>query len=822
MKMIKMSEKKSMKGMKWIIVLLAVFLVAGVFVGVVGAWTITIPTSEHGSVSSSPSGSAEADETVTLTVTPEQGYELNTLTVTKTSGNVELNEKTFTMPDEDVTVTATFKEKEYTITVTKEGEGTVSASKNKAKFRDEITLTVSPGTGYKFKEWRATPSSLSVGENNTFTMPAENVTVKAVFEEDAQKFTVTYNGNGQTSGSVPTDQTQYDSGATVTVLDNTGTLEKTGYTFAGWNTNAAGTGTNYAVGETFNISANTTLYAKWTAQTQTITSITINGITAPALGETAAAPANLSVSATTPEGHNTDLTISGFKWKKGTEDVPSTSTFSVGTYTAEFTITPGSGVTIQNNATVIAGSSRGTYSSSSGKATISYTLGEISSIGVSLTTPAGGSAAPAITLTDTANLRMGNDLKWYKGTSDTALASNATLEYNTEYRAVFTVLIADDDTHKFASTVSVSGPDCVLSTSSVVKDSVTPDSRVTVTLKFKTAVDKEIDTVSLTMNAPSAGSTVSNSTSLVTAESNAKYSVNSLRWYSGTKELTTSDKFEYGTKYTAKIVLKTTDDYVFNSGIKKSDVKVNSNTVDKDPSLTDSSKTLTLEYTFTEAAKPTVTLTANPSSPKIGVGQTSVAVQFSYTITGNYGSATINFGDGSAASTLSSKSGTASHTYTGTGPYTVTITVKDASGVLLSNGKLNITVGKDTLTAGFTATPASDNPQKISFTGTTSGTVSKWEWDLGDGTKMNEKSFTHTYKKAGDYTVTLTVYSGELSDTTSKTLTVVKGTGDDEPFLIIGDTEVPSPLDIIAEFIHLLQSLFNFEEHPLFPDLGGE
>ena len=86
-----------------------------------------------------------------------------------------------------------------------------------------------------------------------------------------QTYTVTYNANSATSGTVPTDATKYNSGATVTVKTNTGNLAKTGYTFAGWNTKTDGTGTTYTAGTgTFTISANTTLYAKWTANTYTV------------------------------------------------------------------------------------------------------------------------------------------------------------------------------------------------------------------------------------------------------------------------------------------------------------------------------------------------------------------------------------------------------------------------------------------------------------------------------------------------------------------------------------------------------------------------
>ncbi len=76
-------------------------------------------------------------------------------------------------------------------------------------------------------------------------------------------YTITYDSNGATSGSVPTDSNEYNSGASVTVLGNTGSLAKTGYVWAGWNTAANGSGTSYAAGNSFSISENKTLYARW-------------------------------------------------------------------------------------------------------------------------------------------------------------------------------------------------------------------------------------------------------------------------------------------------------------------------------------------------------------------------------------------------------------------------------------------------------------------------------------------------------------------------------------------------------------------------------
>jgi len=85
-------------------------------------------------------------------------------------------------------------------------------------------------------------------------------------------FTTTYNGNGSTGGTVPVDPSNpYQSGATVTVLGNTGDLTRinfggTSYRFTGWNTKADGSGSDQAEGSTFIISAsNVTLYAQWAA-----------------------------------------------------------------------------------------------------------------------------------------------------------------------------------------------------------------------------------------------------------------------------------------------------------------------------------------------------------------------------------------------------------------------------------------------------------------------------------------------------------------------------------------------------------------------------
>ena len=112
--------------------------------------------------------------------------------------------------------------------------------------------------------------NLPVGaKSNTLYIKVEWLTsnTDAVIDEfDLDgKCVVTYDGNGKTGGSVPTDATKYNINASVTVAGNTGSLEKTGYTFSGWNTKADGTGADKAADATFTIVHDTTLYAKWSA-----------------------------------------------------------------------------------------------------------------------------------------------------------------------------------------------------------------------------------------------------------------------------------------------------------------------------------------------------------------------------------------------------------------------------------------------------------------------------------------------------------------------------------------------------------------------------
>ena len=119
------------------------------------------------------------------------------------------------------------------------------------------------------------------------------------FTTPSPTYTVTYDGNTNTGGVVPTDANLYEEGALVTVLANSGSLVKTDYAFDGWNTAANGLGTIQAALSTFIMgTANVTLYAQWTENpaytppmptptpvaATVVTLAAIPGVTAPVTG----------------------------------------------------------------------------------------------------------------------------------------------------------------------------------------------------------------------------------------------------------------------------------------------------------------------------------------------------------------------------------------------------------------------------------------------------------------------------------------------------------------------------------------------------------
>lgn len=88
-----------------------------------------------------------------------------------------------------------------------------------------------------------------------------------------------------------------------------------------------------------------------------------------------------------------------------------------------------------------------------------------------------------------------------------------------------------------------------------------------------------------------------------------------------------------------------------------------------------------------------------------------------------------------------------------------------------SSAELNLTVPGGQIDADFTCTPVSGAaPLEVTCTDESTGNITGWSWDFGDGTTSTDQNpAAHTYNANGNYTVSLTVTGPDGSDTESKT-----------------------------------------------------
>jgi PKD repeat protein len=162
---------------------------------------------------------------------------------------------------------------------------------------------------------------------------------------------------------------------------------------------------------------------------------------------------------------------------------------------------------------------------------------------------------------------------------------------------------------------------------------------------------------------------------------------------------------------------------------------------------------------------PVADFSATPQS-----GLLPLAVTFQDMSTGNPGSWRWDFGDGSISTETSP-----AHTYTRAGTYTVRLTVSNAFGMSTKTRAAYITTGMPP-SADFTSGPRTGTvPLTVKFTDASKGGPNAWSWDFGDAGTATQQSPSHTYTKAGTYTVTLTVRNAYGSDSESKAGFVTAG-----------------------------------------------
>jgi len=182
---------------------------------------------------------------------------------------------------------------------------------------------------------------------------------------------------------------------------------------------------------------------------------------------------------------------------------------------------------------------------------------------------------------------------------------------------------------------------------------------------------------------------------------------------------------------------------------------------------------------------PTAAFTASPSNPAPGESVTFDA-SGSSDPDGTLESYAWEFGDGSTGSGQST-----SHTYDAAQTVDVVLTVTDDGGKTASVTE-TLTIGDPNAapTAAFTNDPATPEPgQSVTFdasgSGDADGTITSYEWDLGDGTTATGETVAHTYGSEGSYSVTLTVTDDEgATGTTTTDVSVTAGPADE--FKVIG------------------------------------
>lgn len=170
---------------------------------------------------------------------------------------------------ENLTLYAVWELEEYDVTYN--GNGHTSGIEPEDTLNsyqgNELVTVLDEGTlekeNWTFIAWntKADGSGVSYNANDTFAI-TEDTTLYAQWDEN-DKFTVTYDGSGNSGGTVPVDAgSPYYANSNIIIMDKA-TLVRDGYRFVEWNTKADGSGIAYKPGDSFTVEDNIVLYAQW-------------------------------------------------------------------------------------------------------------------------------------------------------------------------------------------------------------------------------------------------------------------------------------------------------------------------------------------------------------------------------------------------------------------------------------------------------------------------------------------------------------------------------------------------------------------------------
>ncbi len=158
---------------------------------------------------------------------------------------------------------------------------------------------------------------------------------------------------------------------------------------------------------------------------------------------------------------------------------------------------------------------------------------------------------------------------------------------------------------------------------------------------------------------------------------------------------------------------------------------------------------------------PVAQFTASTTS-----GPAPLALNFLNTSTGAITNYAWGFGDGTTSTAQAPI-----HVYSAAGIYTVTLTATGPGGSNTQTRGNYLTVTTPSVpVAQFTGSPVSGvAPLAVSFTNSSTGSITSYGWTFGDGTTSTAANPSHSYAAAGVYTVTLNVKGPDGSSVETRT-----------------------------------------------------
>ena len=148
---------------------------------------------------------------------------------------------------------------------------TNSATVTMSYSTNSVTVTIATvGTNY-FIEIGNPPTIDSKLDSITHSFtPTSNQSINVYVY---QRYEIKYEkGLADDVGTLPTPNPQYKiHDSNLTLNTNNGNLQRTGYKAVGWDTQADGSGTDYAFGGSYGVNANVTLYPRWTINNYKLT-----------------------------------------------------------------------------------------------------------------------------------------------------------------------------------------------------------------------------------------------------------------------------------------------------------------------------------------------------------------------------------------------------------------------------------------------------------------------------------------------------------------------------------------------------------------------